>query len=225
MSTSLNEAGAYEPRPGERVTVRRYIAPTTGERTLDSEYAGLVTEVTPGDSTGYYLRLDTCPDRIFTGYQFLGAGTDGSGPASLVTEVTPGPFARQLSPELVVGTDSAQCIVLLVGGTGPKDPVRKVTVSDVDAFKAALDDARTAQHVALEEADAQRVPGIGVKHRAEGKLEKREAVEWLIARPMSRQRAVHVARVLQAGALGGPFTDGMTYDGTHWVVPVGDTKP
>lgn len=218
MSTEQNEAGAYEPRPGERVTVRRYIAPTTGERSLCAEHVGIVTETAPGDSTGYYLRLDTCPDRIFTGYQFLGAGTDGSGPSSLVTEVMPvkATFSRQISPELVVGTDSSQCIVLLVGGTGPKDPIRKVTVSDVDAFKAALDDARTAQHIALEEADTQRVPGIDEKRRAEGKLTKGEAVDWLTGKGYGRGHAVRVAdRLCREGG----SVLGMTYEGGYWVVP------
>lgn len=201
MSTQPNEAGAYVPRPGERVTVRRYIAPTTGERTLDSEHTGIATEVSPGDSTGYYLMLDSYPDRIFTGYQFLGAGADGRSPASLVTEVTPAKatFSRQVSPELVVGTDGSQCIVLLVGGTGPKDPIRKVTVTDVDALKAALDDARTYQRIALDEADAVRPRGPEGKRRAEGKFTKWEVVEHL-AELTHRQRGHVIAVVNRARA-------------------------
>jgi hypothetical protein len=154
----------------------------------------------------------------------LGSGPEISAPEPASAPQGEGTFGRQISPELVVGTDSSQCIVLLVGGTGPKDPIRKVTVSDVDAFKAALDDARTAQHVALEGADAQRVPGIDEKRRSEGRLTRSEAVEWLIAKGHGRNGAVIVTAALREGSDEEFGSYGMSYDGTYWVVPPPDRR-
>lgn len=171
-------SGAYVPRTGDRVTVRRYIAPATGERALDSEYTGTVVEAVP-HADGWFITLNNHPDRIFTGYQFLGAGASGQGPASLVTEVTraepaAGTFARQLTPDMAVAVDGSGCIVLVV--TEPRGKLlRVITVTDVEAFKAALDDARTAQHAALGEAGAPRVAGPNEKRRSEGRLIKSEA--------------------------------------------------
>jgi hypothetical protein len=211
---------AYVPRTGDRVTVRRFIR-ENGECSLESEHTGIITELYPKDG-GWYLQLDSCPDRIFTDSQFLGAGADGRSPATLVTEVVPAPetFGRQLSPDLVVATDSSQCIVLLVGGTGPKDPIRKVTVANVDALKAALDEARSAQQTAMAAADQRRMQGIGEANRARGRLDRPEAVAWLIGHgQVSRQRAAHMVRDLSEGAVGGRTTFGMTFDGTYWIVP------
>jgi hypothetical protein len=79
------------------VTVRRYIAPTTGERELTAEHTGVIL-YTEEHADGWYIRLDSYPNRIFTGYQFLGAGEElvagAAGPASLVTEVTPDPVTE-----------------------------------------------------------------------------------------------------------------------------------
>jgi hypothetical protein len=94
VSTQQNEAGAYVPRLGDRVTVRRYIAPTTGKRELSSVRTGEITNLHP-EHGEYRIWLDGSPEWIFTGDQFLGAGTDGSGPASLVIEVTPDTGERE----------------------------------------------------------------------------------------------------------------------------------
>jgi hypothetical protein len=145
----------------------------------------------------------------------LGVGPEASEPAT-AAEPAAGAFARQLSPELVVGTDSSQCIVLLVGGTGPKDPIRKVDVTNVDAMKAALDDARTAQHIALEEADAARLHGPDEARGARGQLGRYEAVEWLVGKGYGRNRAAGVTRALQVD---GGSVLGMTYEDGYWVVP------
>jgi hypothetical protein len=150
----------------------------------------------------------------------LGTGPELDVSAAQPRSAEPGLFAQQVSPELVVGTDSSQCIVLLVGGTGPKDPIRKVIVTDVLALIRALSLAMTAQATAMAEAWKQRQAGPDEKRCSEGKLTKREAVEWLVAREFSRQQAVRAVGRLQDGAVGGPFTDGMIYDGRYWVVPV-----
>lgn len=219
MSTTTEPAG-YVPRVGDRVTVRRYIAPTTGKRTLEAEHAGVITDAEP-HADGWFIRLDTHLDRIFTGYQFLGAGSNGQGAASLVTEVTPAEpgaasFARQLSPDLLLGVDGSGCIVLVV--TGPQGKLlRVVTVGDVDAFKAALDNARTAQRVHLAEAERARLDGPDDKRRAEGRLTKREAVDWLMART-GETRASAVGNVLSIARGGAPHL-GMTYSGGFWHVP------
>jgi hypothetical protein len=143
------------------VTVRRYIAPTTGERTLESEYTGTLTDAVP-HADGWLITLNNRPDQIFTGYQFLGAGAGVgagvAGPASLVTEVTraepgEGTFGRLLTPDMAIAVDGSGCIVLVV--TEPRGQLlRVVTVTNVDAFKAALDDARAAQQVAITEQTA-----------------------------------------------------------------------
>jgi hypothetical protein len=101
VSTSQNEAGAYVPRPGERVTVRRYIQPTLTpgdpERKLTFQVTGTLTDVeikgsayrlsfgSPDlvvqyDDDGH--REPAMFDVVFTGYTFLK-------PDYLVTEVMP----------------------------------------------------------------------------------------------------------------------------------------
>jgi len=49
-------------------------------------------------------------------------------------------YERIVSPDLTVALDASLCIVL-------RTPERTITVSNVDALKAALDDARTYQGV------------------------------------------------------------------------------
>jgi hypothetical protein len=139
--------------------------------------------------------------------------------AELRRQQDAGTFARQVTPELVVATDSSQCIVLLVGGTGPKDPIRKVTVTNVDVLKAALDDARTAQRIAVEEADEARLRG---PDEARGQLGRHEAVEWLVGKGYGRNRAAGVTRALQVD---GGSVLGMTYDDGYWIVPAETAQP
>ena len=101
MSASQDEAGAYVPRPGERVAVRRYQQPTLTpgdpERKLTFQVAGTLTDVKARG--GEYLLSFGNPDLVvqydddghrepamfdvvFTGYTFLK-------PGYLVTEVVP----------------------------------------------------------------------------------------------------------------------------------------
>ena len=237
MNATRNEAGAYVPRPGERVTVRRYMQPTLTpgdpERCLMIQFTGVIARLSdlehkiyfePGSMVTEYLRLPHDGPEwlspVGTDYVYLGQSAGGY----YVTEVVPaeqaaGTFARQVTPDLVVGTDSSQCIVLLVGGIGPKDPIRKVTVTDVDALKAALDDARTAQRIAMKESDAARLRGPDEARRARGRLTRNEAVDWLVRRyEVSRNRAAQVVNLLEAGR-SLPGMCEMTYDGTYWVVP------
>ena len=231
--SATDEAGAYEPRLGDWVTVRRWIKPTTGERTLHGEYAGRITDVQP-EADGHLIWLDTLPagEWIFTGYQFLGQGTDGKGPASLVTEVTPTELDGlriQLTPDLALLLDASQCIVLEV--TDPAaggEALRRITVTDVDAFKAGLHDVREAQRAVLREADLRRVAGPDEKRRAEGRYTKTEAAAFLFEAthaPRSRILAVLIRAPRRHelgreperfGTVQGEFL--VSYDGSHWVV-------
>ena len=54
-------------------------------------------------------------------------------------------YERIISPDLTVALDESLCIVL-------RTPERTITVGNVDALKAALDDARTYQQVMDSEA-------------------------------------------------------------------------
>lgn len=300
--SAQQEGGAYEPRPGDQVTVRRYITPTHGERTLETEHAGVITEAVP-HADGWYIQLDSYEHRIFTGYQFLGAGSglaNETGPASLLTEVIPGrpastehatwayvpgergafvgvisaqpdvdrfePGGQEalwtcthrhrsrgdaskcaqaelgrraqeqpapdltvavVSPDLTVAVDGSGCIVLLVTDGAAGKLLRKVTVTDVDAVKAALDDARLAQRIALEEAERARLCGADEKRRSEGRLNRHEAMEWLVSmRGWGGVRGLAVRAVddMRAGADSKPAVmaadEGMGYADGYWTVPV-----
>jgi hypothetical protein len=148
----------------------------------------------------------------------LGAGPEAAEP--VVPSPAAGRFGRLLTPDLAIVVDGSGGIVLVV--TEPQGKLlRKVTVTDVDAFKAALDDARVAQQVALEEADEARLRGPDEKRRAEGKLTRSEAVEWLLAQGgFTRVQAVAVTAELRDDSSKRTAGTGMTYDGTYWVVPV-----
>lgn len=51
-------------------------------------------------------------------------------------------YRRQVTPDMAVTVDDSQCVVLEVtNATG--HVVRRVTVTNIDALKDALDDART----------------------------------------------------------------------------------
>ena len=188
MSTAeVITSGAYVPRTGDWVTIRRYIRQgPAGALTLKSEYAGRISSLEP-QADGWRIWLDTLPDSewIFTGYQFLGQAADGSGPASLVTEVTPMTHDGQriaLTPDFALLLDASQCIVAEV--TDPAaggEVLRRITITDVDAFKAALDTLRAAQQVKLAEAVERRRQGPDERRRAEGRLTRGEAVDYLMA--------------------------------------------
>jgi hypothetical protein len=201
--------------------VRRYIRDgNTGERTPEAEHVGVITEAEP-HADGWFLWLDSYEHRIFTGYQFLGAGKDGHSPASLVTEVIPvqsaRPFRVQLTPDLALVVDSSQCIVLVVTDGAAGNVLRRITVTDVGEFKDTLDAARAAQHEELAEASLRSLAGITEKRRAEGKLGRSGAVEWLIDKGQSRGAAVSIVERL---CRGGKPVLGMKYEGGYWTVPV-----
>jgi hypothetical protein len=188
----------YEPREGDYVTVRRYIQPTTGERTLYSEHMGQIT-LADREADGYRIWLNTLPDDewIFTGCQFLGQGVNGRGPASLVTEVAPAAqdgHRVQLTPDLALLLDAGLCIVAEIADPAAGGEVlRRVTITNVDAVKSALDALRTVQHEHEHEADLRRAAGPGEKRRAEGRYTKREVVEELVSRGIPRFEAVGAA--------------------------------
>lgn len=65
-------------------------------------------------------------------------------------------FRRTISPNLDVTTDDSACIVLEISASDDAGhvTVHKATVSNVDALKAGLDDARTFARVQHEVATA-----------------------------------------------------------------------
>lgn len=58
-------------------------------------------------------------------------------------------YFTRLSPDLAVRLDESHCITLVT-------PERVITVTNVDAFKSALDECRTFQRMAGEECERQR---------------------------------------------------------------------
>jgi hypothetical protein len=147
----------------------------------------------------------------------LGAGPGASEPdGSLLGEV----FRVTVAPDLFVVVDGSCCVVLEVTEGAGGRVLRRPTVAAVDHFKSVLDDARAAQQAAMAEAGGKRVRGTEEKRRAEGKLTKTEAVEWLTGKGYTRSSALRAAVQIQTGkGWPGKQAEGMTYDGTYWVVP------
>lgn len=147
----------------------------------------------------------------------LGTGPEASEPA-MADAVKTDRFRQQLSPDLWIVTDAAANVVFEV--TTPAGRIlRRVAVSPA-TVALVMGDAAMCARLDTEEADVRRLAGPDEKRRSEGRLTKREAVEWLIAKgPASRQRAVHMVRELGAGAVGSPLALGMRFDGIYWVVP------
>ena len=144
----------------------------------------------------------------------------GRGPEAAEPEPEDSPKGTLLTPDLLVAFDGA-CIVLVV--TEPYGRLlRKVTIPDVDAAKAALDRAREQQRIAMEEADNARVMGRFDRLRSEGKLSRSEAVDWLTDHGHSHSDACTITRLLHAGE--GTERAGMTYDGTYWRVPAEESS-
>jgi hypothetical protein len=217
---------SYTPCVDDRVRVARYIRTTAGARSDERVYVGRITEVEGPEAGDWFIMLDTHPDQIYTGYQFLGTAANG-GPSSLVTEVTrlddtdgQEAYREQVTPDLAVTLDGSQCVTLDV--TDPQTGVRlhQVTVTNVAALKTALDGALAAQQVVEAAGSARRHAGLGEARRARGVFTKIEAVSWLIDRGRSRSGAVWAARQLQDGFTDVPDTFGMTYDAPYWRVPV-----
>jgi hypothetical protein len=232
-------AGAYEPRPGDRVTVRRYQQPTLTpgdpERKLTFQFTGTVTKRSQKGNIAF-LRFDSDDvvlqydddghrspdlfDLVCLDYVFVN-------PGYLVTEVVPAgtvpgeAFRVQVTPDMAVVVDPSQCVVLEVTDRAGGPVLRRVTVTGIGHFKAVLDAAREAQEAELGKSDRRRAAGLAEARRGRGILTQYEAVEWLIRTgPVSRQRAVNLVNELSAGAPGGSRALGMTYAGGYWRVPV-----
>lgn len=174
--TVQQEAGAYEPRPGERVTVRRYAQPslTPGDpvRVLQFEFTGtmlsLADRVYHFDPESLSVAYDVHSQRPFdyladvsADYVYLGKNAAGGG-LYLVTEMGPAQpeaYRQQVSPELAVTVDPSQCIVLEVSD-GQGLVLRRIAVPHVGVLKQALDAAYDAQHLAVEQAEQARLEGL-----------------------------------------------------------------
>jgi hypothetical protein len=74
--------------------------------------------------------------------------------------------------------------------------------------EAAFAELRTRQSAEAED-----------RRRAEGKLTRSEAMAWFVGRGVGRNRAYAITGELAAVGCGPANADGMTYDGTYWVVP------
>lgn len=174
--TSQQAAGAYESRPGDRVTVRRWVQPslTPGDpvRVLQFEFTGTVL----GEDHGVY-RFD--PESLSVtanvhslrpsdlasiglDYVYLGSNAAGGG-LYLATEIGPAQpeeaYREQVSPELAVVTDASQCIVLEVSD-GQGRVLRRVTVTHLGVLKQALSAAYDAQQLAIARAEQDRLEGL-----------------------------------------------------------------
>jgi hypothetical protein len=229
MSTTEKQAESYTPSVGDRVRVVRYIRTTAGARRDERVYVGRITEAEGPEAGGWFIMLDTHPEQIFTGYQFLGAGTAANGgPSSLVTEVTPlddadgldAPelYRRQVTPDMAVVADDG-AVVLEISDGQAGHVVRRVTVPDIMGFHDILIEARTVNGLHQHAADERRMAGPDEARRARGQLTKREAVEWLIDnKGTSRGGAQRAANILREGGDGTVY--GMTYADGYWRVPV-----
>jgi hypothetical protein len=224
----MTEAAKYEPRQGDKVTVRRYIQPTAGERTLDVELSGVITDPPQYVADGYYLWLDSVPDMIFTGYQFLGVGEDGHSPANLVTEVElteparPELYRQQVTPDMSVIADGAAVVLEVTDGLAGH-VVRRVTLANHAEFFNAIEASRIANIEYQADADRRRTEGLTEARRARGHLLRSEAVDWLMARGRSRNEAAGITCLLEDG-ISPEFSYGqerMTYADSYWRVPAG----
>jgi hypothetical protein len=142
----------------------------------------------------------------------------GVGPEAVAEDRAPDAWRRQLEPDLWLVVDASQCIVLEV--TTPAGRVlRRVTVGNAMVTSAMLAAAQAEQRRILTEADDARVMGVHDRRLAEGRLTKREAVEWLIAKGLARWQAVSI--MTDARAAG---SYGMRFEGGYWVVPVAEAE-
>lgn len=188
------QATAYVPAEGDRVRVTRYVLVySTRARENVTVQTGVITEAVQAHD-GWYITLDTAPDRIFTGYQFCGPGNPANGgPAEYVTEVelydgedAPASLFRQdMAPDYAVGLDEGDCVVIWVLNPRTGAVERTLTVSDVDELKDALDMARRSQRATLKSADAQRLEGVYGKDRA-------QRMRTRLGKPLNRAIAVNV---------------------------------
>lgn len=122
-------------------------------------------------------------------------------------------WRTQLGPDLWVAVDASLCVVLEVTTTAGRI-MRRIVVGRglAEAVELALGVAgrKTAED------EAARLRGPAEKRRAEGRLTKAEAVDWLVAHQQARGVAVSIAERL---CRGGSPVFGMTYSDGYWRVP------
>jgi hypothetical protein len=147
----------------------------------------------------------------------LGAGPEANDPET-AKAVETDRFRQQLSPDFWIVVDASATVVFEV--TTPHGRVlRRVAVSPT-TVQLVMGDAAMCARMDIEEAGQRRLAGPDEKRRAEGRLDHREAVEWLISRGYTRTSAVRAAKQVRTGqGWPGRASAGMTYDGTYWVVP------
>jgi hypothetical protein len=130
-------------------------------------------------------------------------------------------YSCPVSPALRIVLDASCCVVLVVSDPSTGDMLRRVTVTDVAALKSAADNMLAMQARETERADKARYSGPDEKRRAEGKLTRSEAVDWLIANAgIDRRSALAVTDSLRHSAVTYRAVDGMGYDGRYWTIPV-----
>jgi hypothetical protein len=150
---------------GDQLTVRRYLQTVSGPmapgRMLMFEFTATVTE-SDVDPQGVNIHFD--PETVVITYDDWGQRSRKHlrfirmAPARLDSlhtwteaELTPErgmpPFRTELAPCAWLELDGSGCIVLEVGHPGQGIPPTRVTVTNVDAWKSALDNARTFQAI------------------------------------------------------------------------------
>jgi hypothetical protein len=143
MADDENTTAAYVPAVGDKVRVLRYVSLLGGSlREDETEYDGIITRVLPA-AAGHYIDLEGRPGRIFTGRQFVGAGT-------LETEVTliePAPpelYRVQVTPDMSVVADGGAVVLEVTDGMAGH-VLRRVALSDVETFVDHVRNAREAR--------------------------------------------------------------------------------
>jgi hypothetical protein len=151
----------------------------------------------------------------------LGQGPEAAGEAA-PDYAAADMFRRRIAPDLTVAYDASGTPVLEISGPAGH-VIRRVTVSSVAALAEALQDGRNEALRCEAVAAEARLRGEAGRRRAEGKLEQGEAAEWLAGQAYDRGRAVRLVRRLRDREVNS--VEGMTYDGTYWVLQPRQARP
>jgi hypothetical protein len=152
----------------------------------------------------------------------LGTGPEANDPDAGVSRATD-IFRRQLTPELWMAVDASLNVVLEVT-TPAGRVVKRALLPGGDVLADTLQDMRAVAKDREAESDARRLAGRE-KCRAEGKLTRREAVDWLAGRGVGQHRAYAITGELASDECGLTNADGMTYADGYWRVPVATEQP
>lgn len=124
-------------------------------------------------------------------------------------------YRRQVTPDMAVVADAGGVVLEITDGQHGR-VLRRVCLTNIDGFWGEVCAARAANLAFQEGADAGRWWPVPAGCEG-GRLTRRQAVEWLIARGYARGHAIRVADALCRGGEESAF--GMTYAEHNWRVP------